>query len=216
VSAEPLAAPERPRGVWGLHYRLYDWVLHWSGHPHAQAALFLLAFAEASFFPVPPDVLLIAMCVARPSRSLVFALIATAGSVVGGLAGYAIGWGLWQAIEGWAFGHLGFLGFTPENFLAVQQAYRSNAFLALFGAAFSPIPYKVFTIAAGVFGIGIPVFVAASLAGRAGRFGLVALLLWWFGPPIKRFIDRYLGWLTLAFVVLLVAGFWVVSRLGGH
>ncbi len=108
------------------------------------------------------------------------------------------------------------MGFTQENFHKVQQLYRDNAFIALFGAAFSPIPYKVFTIAAGVFGVALPVFVLASAVGRAGRFGLVAVLLWWFGPPIKRFIDRYLGWLTLAFVVLLIGGFYLVSKLGAH
>ncbi len=200
----------------GLHYRVYDWVIHWSAHKHAVWALFLIALAEASFFPIPPDVLLIAMCLAQPGRSLWYALVATAGSLSGGLVGYLIGWSVWQGIEAWAFTNLSFLGFTQENFHKVQQLYRDNAFIALFGAAFSPIPYKVFTIAAGVFGVALPVFVLASAVGRAGRFGLVAVLLWWFGPPIKRFIDRYLGWLTLAFVVLLIGGFYLVSKLGAH
>ena len=202
-------------GLLGLHHRLYRWVLRWAAHRQAQTALFVLALAEASFFPVPPDVLLIAMCLATRARAARYALIATTGSVLGGLLGYGIGMGAWRLIEGWAFAHLGFLGFTPDNFAAVQTAYQGNAFLALFGAAFSPIPYKVFTIAAGVFQIGIPVFVVASLIGRAGRFGLVALLLYWFGPSIQRILERYLGWLTLAFVVLLALGFWLVSTLGG-
>lgn len=213
------AAPDelhrkRRRGLLGLHYRLYDWVLHWSGHPRAGAALFLLSLAEASFFPVPPDVLLISMSLARPRRATLFALIATVGSITGALIGWLIGWGLWAALDDWVFANLGFLGFTPQNFDTVRDLYQSNAFLALFGAAFSPIPFKVFTIAAGVFGIGIPVFVLASTIGRAGRFVLVALLVGLLGPRVQPFIERYLGWLTLAFVVLLVAGFWVIGTLG--
>jgi membrane protein YqaA with SNARE-associated domain len=213
--SEAVATPRRG-GLLGIHYKIYDWVLKWAAHKHAAWALFLIALAEASFFPVPPDVLLIAICLAQPKRSLWYAMIATAGSVTGGLVGYLIGWTVWQGLETWAFTHLSFLGFTQGNFVKVQELYQNNAFFALFGAAFSPIPYKVFTIAAGVFGVALPVFIGASLVGRAGRFGLVAVLIWWFGPPIKRFIDRYLGWLTLAFVVLLVAGFFVISRLGGH
>jgi membrane protein YqaA with SNARE-associated domain len=206
----------RPRGIRGLHFRLYDWMLHWSAHRHAQTALFLLAAAEASVFPIPPDVLLISMALARPLRAMRYAAIATAGSVSGGLVGFAIGWGLWRLVEGWAFGHLGFLGFTPDNFAAVQTAYQNNAFLAVFSAGFTPIPYKVFTIAAGVFGIGLPVFIAASILGRAGRFFLVAALLRVVGPAVKPFIERYLGWLTLAFVALLIIGFVVIGRFGGH
>jgi len=209
-------APPRRGGLLGIHYRIYDWVLKWAAHRHAAWALFLIAVAEASFFPIPPDVLLIALCLARPKRSLWYALIATAGSVSGGLLGYFIGFSIWQGLETWVFAHLGFLGFTQENFYKVQQLYHENAFVALFGAAFSPVPYKVFTIAAGVFGVGLPVFVLASTVGRAGRFGLVAVMLWWLGPPIKRFIDRYLGWLTLAFVILLAGGFVLVSKFSGH
>jgi len=213
--SEAAEAPRRS-GLFGIHYRIYDWVIKWAAHRHAAWALFLIAVAEASFFPIPPDVLLIAMALAQPKRSLWYALIATAGSVSGGLIGYLIGWSVWQGIETWAFTNLSFLGFTQANFHKVQELYHNNAFIALFGAAFSPIPYKVFTIAAGVFGVALPVFVLASAVGRAGRFGLVAVMLWWFGPPIKRIIERHLGWLTLAFVVLLIGGFFLVSRLGGH
>lgn len=203
---------ERPRGWRGLHYRVYDWVLKWAEHPHAQWALFLLAFVEASCFIVPPDVLLIAMGLAAPRRSLRYALICTAGSVSGGLAGYGVGWGFWHVIESFCFEHLGFIGLTPDNFARVQQAYQDNAFLAVFAAGFTPIPYKVFTIAAGVFDIGIPVFLAASLLGRASRFVLVAALVGLMGERVKPFIDRYLGWLTLAFAALLILGFWFVGR----
>jgi len=215
----PVAADEpapRRRGLLGLHYRLYDWVLRWSAHKHAQTALFLMSLAEASFFPIPPDVLLMSMCMSRPKRALRFAGIATAGSLVGGVIGYGIGWGAWQLIETFMFAKLGFLGFTAENFAKVQELYRDNAFLALFTAGFTPIPYKVFTIAAGVFGIAMPVFLGASLLGRAGRFVLVALIVGIGGAAMKPFIEKYLGWLTLAFVLLLLAGFVLIGRLGGH
>jgi len=211
----PAPAPDpRERGLFGLHYRVYRWVLEWSGHRHARVALFVLAFAEASFFPIPPDVLLMAMVLAVPARAAGYAVVATVGSVVGGLAGYAIGWGLWHVVEPYAFEYLAFMKFTPETFALVQEKYRANAFLALFTAGFTPIPYKIFTVAGGVFGVGIPVFVAASILGRAGRFLLVALVLRALGPSVMPFIERYLGWLTLAFAALLVAGFWLLGSLG--
>lgn len=203
-----MSAPRR-----GPLHRLYDWVLHWSGHRHAQPALFLLSLAEASVFPIPPDVLLAAMTVSKPKRAVWFATVATAGSVVGGLVGYAIGWGLWQAAEPIFFRYLAPFSFTPENFAWVQTKYQANAFLALFTAGFTPIPYKVFTIAAGVFKVGLPVFILASALGRAGRFFLVALLLQFVGPRVLPFIEKYLGWLTLAFVVLLVGGFWLIGKM---
>ena len=211
------AADPGPRrsGLLGIHYRIYDWVLEWSEHRHARIALFVLAFTEASFFPVPPDLLLIAMCLATPRKAWRLALICAVASVLGGLLGYAIGWGFWQIIESFCFENLAFVGFTPENFARVQRAYQENAFLAVFTAGFTPIPYKVFTIAAGVFGLAIPVFLAASTLGRTARFLLVALLIGWLGARVKSFIERYLGWLTLAFSVLLVLGFWIAGHLGG-
>jgi membrane protein YqaA with SNARE-associated domain len=204
--------PQRERR--GIHYRLYDWVLHLSGHRHAQVALFGLSFAEASFFPVPPDVLLMAMTLAKPLRAIRYALVATTGSVLGGLAGYGIGYGFWSVLEPYAYKYLHFMRFTPEVFAVVQQKYQANAFAALFTAGFTPIPYKIFTIAAGVFEVGIPIFILASVLGRASRFLLVALLLRFAGPTIKPFLDKYLGWLTLAFVVLLILGFWAVGLMG--
>lgn len=210
------AVSERPRGWRGWHYRLYDWVLRWAGHRHAQVALFFLAFAEASFFPIPPDVLLIAMAVARTGRALWYAAVATLGSVTGGLLGYWIGRGVWHLVDEYFFRYLGGFGFTAENFASVQNAYQENAFLAIFTAGFTPIPYKVFTIAAGVFEIHLAVFLAASLLGRAGRFFLVALLIRWMGPRVLPFIEKYLGWLTLAFVVLLVLGFYFIKVVGAH
>lgn len=193
--------------------RLYDWVLRWAEHRHAQWALFLMAFIEASVFPVPPDLLLMAMCVAQPRRSWRFAAITTIGSVSGGLAGYAIGWGLWVRLESFAFAHLGFLGLSPEHFAHVQQLYADNAFMALFVAGFTPIPYKVFTIVAGVFEISLPIFILASLLGRGGRFLLVGGVIRILGPRIKPWLERHLGWLSLIFGILLVGGMLLLAKL---
>lgn len=206
--------PATPRR--GLHHRLYAWVLRAAAHRQAPLALFLVAIVEASVFPVPPDVLLMSMTFAQPRRALFYAGLTTVGSVLGGLLGFALGVGLWHALGPVFFQYLGPIGFTPDNFEWVQQAYRSNAFLAVFTAGLTPIPYKVFTIAAGVFEIGLGVFVFASVLGRGLRFFAVALLVAWLGPSIQPFIERYLGWLTLAFAALLVAGFWVLGVAGGR
>jgi membrane protein YqaA with SNARE-associated domain len=199
----------------GLHHRLYGWVLRASAHRQAPWLLFLVAVVESSVFPVPPDVLLMSMTFARPRRALLYAGLTTVGSVLGGLIGFALGMGLWHVLGPVFFRHLGSLGFTPENFEWIQEAYRSNAFLAVFTAGLTPVPYKVFTIAAGVFEIGLGVFVFASILGRGGRFVVVALLVAWLGPSIQPFIERYLGWLTLAFAALVVVGFWVLSAVSG-
>ena len=191
--------------------RLYDWVMGWSESRYAVPALFLIAFAESSFFPIPPDVLLMALAISAPRRALFYALVCTAGSVTGGVAGYAIGT--------YAFDTLGqpiieAYGVT-EKFDLVGLKYQENAFAAIAIAGFTPIPYKVFTIAAGVFKIGLPTLVAASVVGRAGRFLLVGGLIRMFGPQIKEFIDKYFNILSIAFVILLVAGFLVV-RMVSH
>jgi membrane protein YqaA with SNARE-associated domain len=182
-------------------------VIRWAGHRHARWALFSISFAESSFFPVPPDVLLIAMVLARPRSARLIAVVCTAGSVLGGLFGYAIGRGMWQAIKDPTFHYLGGLGFTPQNFDLLQIQFQENAFLAVFTSGFTPIPYKVFTIGAGIFEVSLPIFFAASLLGRAARFFLVAELLGRLGPRVMPFIERYLGWLTLAFTLLLILGF---------
>jgi len=190
-----------------LMRRLYSWVLHWASTPHAVTALFSIAFAEASFFPVPPDVLLIAMVIAVPTRAMVYALICSAGSVLGGMAGYVIGWGIWEAVATIFIGHL----FSQEAFDRVVAAYQENAFIAILTAAFTPIPYKVFTIAAGVTKVDFLTLVVASIIGRSSRFFLVATLLYYFGPIMKEKIERYFDWFALAFFALLIAGFLVVK-----
>ena len=184
---------------------LYDWVLHWAATRYGAVALVLLAMAEASFFPIPPDVLLLAVCLARPERSLRYAALCTLGSVVGGMVGYALGWGMWGLLSEFFFNHVP--GFTPEIFNKVGGFYEEWNFWAVFLAGMTPIPYKVFTIAGGVFGINFPIFVLASALSRGLRFGLEGILIQRFGPPMAGFIDRYFNWLTLAFGVVLVGGF---------
>jgi membrane protein YqaA with SNARE-associated domain len=189
--------------------RLYDWVLHWAETPHGTTALFVLAFAESSFFPIPPDPLLIALCLGLARRSLRFAAVATLASVVGGMVGYAIGAGAWAAVGGWFFTYVP--GVTPDSFARVQGLYARYDFWAVFLAGLTPIPYKVFTLSSGVFGINFGVFVLASVLSRGLRFFAVAGLIYRFGPPIARFIDRYFDLLAWAFGILLVGGFLVVK-----
>ncbi len=187
--------------------RLYDWVLSWAESPYGSTALFVLAFVEASFFIVPPDVLLIALCVGRPRRSLHFAAICTAGSLLGGSFGYLIGHQLYELIGRPIIDFYD----AGEAFQRVGELYRANLVLALGTAGFTPIPYKVFTIAAGAFAVPFVPFLVISAVSRAARFFLVAGLIRKFGPQIRDFIDRYFNLLSVVFVVLLVAGFVVLK-----
>jgi len=191
--------------------RLYDWVLHWAETPYGAPALFLLAVAESSFFPIPPDPLLVALCLGVPSRSMRFAATATLASVVGGVIGYGIGAGAWSLMQDWFFAYVP--GVSPESFANVQALYDRYDFWAVFFAGLTPIPYKVFTLSSGVFGINFPVFVLASVLSRGLRFFVVAGLIYRFGQPITRFIDRYFNLLALVFSVLLVGGFFLLEFL---
>lgn len=195
--------------------KLYDWVLSWSESPYGGVALFILAFAEASFFPIPPDVLLIALCIGTVAKSFRFATICLAGSVLGALAGYAIGHYAWVTADGsytalaqWCYEHV----FSVEKFNEVQGLYDRWDFWIVFTAGFTPIPYKLFTISGGLFSINLPMFVVASIVSRGLRFFLIAGLIWKFGPTIKTFIDKYFNWLAIAFTVLLIGAFWLVGK----
>src|SRR3989338_617693 len=195
--------------TFGLLRKLYDWVLSWAHKKHASKALFGLAFAESSFFPIPPDVLQIALSVSKPKKSFFFALISSIGSVLGGIFGYFIGFFLFDAVGKIIISALGY----QAQFDAVGNLYSSYAFLAILTAAFTPIPYKVFTIAAGFWHIGLTTLIIASIIGRSGRFFLVATLFYFFGPKIKDFIDKYFNWLTIIFLVLLIGGFAAIKYL---
>ncbi len=208
TAASP-SAPPTPAGIRHLHRRLYNWVLSWAESPYGAAALFVLAFAESSFFPIPPDALLIALVLGLRKRWWWFAGLCTAGSAVGGIAGYGIGYGLMDTVGQsiLRFYH------AEEYYQRVQELYLKYDFWIVFTAAFTPIPYKVFTIASGAFEMSLPGFTLVSIVGRGTRFFLVAVLLYVFGPPLRRLIDRYFDLLCILFVVLLVAGFVVIRYL---
>ena len=187
--------------------RLYDWVLHWADTPYGGWALFLLAFSESSFFPIPPDILLIALAVGRPGKSLKYAAICTVGSILGGVAGYLIGW-QFMATVGERI--VDFYGLT-DKVAYIETLYRHYDAWAVGIAGFTPIPYKVFTITAGAFKINFFVFLMASTVSRAARFFIVGVLIYIFGPKIQAFIDKYFNLLAVVFTVLLVGGFILIN-----
>ena len=186
---------------------LYDWVLSFAEKPGASRGLFAIAVMEASFFPIPPDILLIALAIGVPSRALWFSALCTLGSSIGAVLGYFLGLKFHDV-----------LGLSIIEFYSAQEQYSKVKFLyekwdavAVFVAGFTPIPFKVFTIAAGFFEISFFPFVLASLLSRGARFFLVGGLICWFGPVIQRFIDRYFNILTIVFVILVFGGFLLVK-----
>ncbi len=196
--------------------RLYNWVLHWAETPYGAVALFLLAFAESSFFPIPPDVLLIALALAARRKAFRFALICTVGSITGAVLGYVIGYSFHEVIGREIIAFYG----LSKQFETVTGHYQSNAFWLIWLAGVSPIPYKVFTIAAGIFerqqnlGMfsgGFWTLILASSCSRTLRFFALGLLMFLFGARIKAFIDKYFNLLTLVFGVLIVVGFIVIK-----
>jgi membrane protein YqaA with SNARE-associated domain len=189
--------------------RLYQWVLAWADSRYGLPALMVLSFLESSFFPIPPDVLLIALCMGSPKRSLTFAFWCSLASVAGGAFGYYIGFALYEEVGRRIIETLHY----QEAFAKVGELYGDNAFLAIVTAAFTPIPYKVFTIAAGVFHeqVSITTLLGASAIGRSGRFFLVAGAIYFFGPSVKRLLDKYLELFTVLFMVLLVGSFVLIK-----
>ncbi len=194
-----------------LFRKLYDWVLHWANTPYGIPALFILSFAEASFFPIPPDVLLIALAISIPSRALSFAAVCSIASLIGGIAGYGIGWGVWEVAKDFFFTYIP--GFSPQLFGRISEQYEQYNFWIVFTAGFSPIPYKVITISAGVFNINFAIFVLASAVSRTARFFLVAGLIYRYGPSIRKFIERYFNLLSYLFIILLIGGFITIKYL---
>jgi membrane protein YqaA with SNARE-associated domain len=205
-SREP-PAPATPR--WAVHRRLYDWVLSFAHHKHSTTALFLLSFAESSFFPIPPDVLLGPLCLGKRRKAMWFAAVCTIASVLGAVVGYWIGAGAWEALDSFMFEYVP--GFTEKKFDRVEEWYDKWGVWILFAAAFTPIPFKVFTIAGGVFAQPLLPFILVSIVGRGLRFFLVAGIFWLIGPKALPFIDKYFNLLCLAFAALLVAGFAVLK-----
>ncbi len=183
--------------------RLYDWVMNLAAHRNATAVLGTVSFVESSIFPIPPDAFLIPMVLANRAKAWWYATVCTITSVLGGLAGYFIGAFLYDTL-GTAL--LNFYGYQA-HFEEFATNYNKDGALYVFGAGLTPFPYKVITIASGATQLALPVFIAASVIARGLRFFVVAGLLYFFGAPIKVFIEKYLGLLTVLFFLLVVAGF---------
>jgi membrane protein YqaA with SNARE-associated domain len=189
--------------------RLYDWVIGFAAKPHALFALSVVAFAESSCFIIPPDVLLIAMGLAKPKKAFLYALVCSIFSVLGGLFGYFIGHFLWVAVKGFFIPHI----FSQALFDLVSAKYNVYSFWIVFAAAFTPIPYKVFTVTGGVCAVNLTGFLIASAVGRSLRFFLVSTVFYFYGEKAKKFIDEYFGWLTLGITALLILGFYFLKRM---
>jgi membrane protein YqaA with SNARE-associated domain len=185
---------------------LFQWMESLAQSPHPGWWLFALAFAESSFFPLPPDVLLIALGVVTPEKALWYGLICTVASVLGGALGYAIGLGGGRPLM--------YRFFNQNKIHAVERLYEKYNAWATGIAGLTPIPYKIFTIGGGAFKINFKIFMVASLGARGLRFMTEGVLLYFFGGQMKDFLFKYFNWLSLAFAVLLVGGFWFVHRAG--
>lgn len=209
--SEPADALDRPERRPNAIRRLYDWCLSWAETPYGTPALFVMSFAEASFFPIPPDVLQIALSVSKPRRSLYYAGVSAVASVLGAIVGWLIGYAAWGATQSFFFEYVP--GFTPELFERVRGWYDQNAFLYISIAAFTPIPFKIFTIASGVANVSLLTLVVASALSRSARFFLVGSLFFAFGAKIKPWIDKYLESLAILLGVLGVGGFLVLKYL---
>ena len=187
--------------------RLYDWVLSWSSSRWGWLALFVIALCEASWFPLPPDILLIALCLGATKKSFRFASITLVGSIIGAMLAYAIGHYLWTTSTGEPTALANFFYeniFDRASFDNVGGMYKKYNFWIVFTAGFTPLPFKLFTIAGGMFGINFPMFVIASAVSRGLRFFLIGWLIWKYGQPIKAFIDKYFNLLATLFTFVLI------------
>ncbi|MCK4873070.1 MAG: DedA family protein [Phycisphaerales bacterium] len=203
---QPCAEAAKPVPRWALHRRLYDWVLSFADHKHSTTALFVLSFAESSFFPIPPDVLLGPLCLGARRKSLWFATVCTIASVLGAFLGYLIGW---AAID------LALLipGITQPRIDWLAGKFDEQGQWYVFIAALTPIPFKLLTITAGFAKMNLLVFAVACVVGRAARFYIVAMVFWLIGPKAVPFIDKYFNLLCVVFVILLVGGFVVIKMM---
>ncbi len=186
---------------------LYDWAMRMVSGPKALMALCAVSFVESSFFPIPPDLLLIPMILKQREKAFRFALYCTVFSVLGGAFGYAIGHYAYDLIQP----HLGQSFIEKINWFA--QQYNEYGAWIVFGAGVTPFPYKIITIASGVTGLNFMIFIIASVLARGLRFYLIAWLLWKWGKPMKEFIERNLGWLSVVFFVLLIGSFYLIKYL---
>jgi len=187
--------------------QIYDRCLVWVQSPYGVWALFLIAVAESSFFPIPPDVFLMVLCMAVPAKSFRYAVVCSLGSVLGGMLGYGLGMGFMDTIGVKILAWYG----LQDKYEVVQTLYRQYDALAVGAAGFTPLPYKLFTITAGAFKINFVTFVLVSIVSRAARFFLVAAFIYKFGAPVRHFIERYFNLLTILFFILLIGGFLLVK-----
>ncbi len=194
--------------------RLYDWTLSLAERKSAPNWLAGLSFAEASFFPIPPDILLIPLCLGAVRKALKFALICSVASVLGGIAGYCIGAFAWDVTDKFFYQYVP--GFSQGGYDRVEEWYAKWGWAIVLLAGFSPIPYKIFTITSGALGMPFLPFVLASAVSRSARFFLVALLIARFGEPMKEKIDRHFNTLALVFGILLVGGFVALKYIFAH
>mgnify|MGYP003585818759 CR=1 FL=1 len=199
--------------------KLYDWIISWSQSKYGPAVLFILAFIESIFFPIPPDILLIALALGASGKAFKYAFICTVGSVLGAFVGYYIGHVLWLTYAGEFSPFANFFftnipGFTVDLYESIKNLFVEWDFWVIFTAGFTPIPYKVFTISAGAFEINLAMFAIASLVSRGARFFLIAWLIWKYGSNIKVFIEKYFNLLALGFTVVLIGGFALIKYLG--
>ena len=196
--------------------KIYDWVLSWANHPSGSKVLGIISFCEASFFPIPPDTLLIPLSLGKRKKALKFALICSISSIFGACLGYIVGNWLWwddpakySLFANFFFDHIP--GFTDEAFRKIKTLYDEYNFMIVFTAGFTPIPFKLFTISAGAFDINFILFIFASAVSRSARFFLIAVLIRKYGDPIKNFIDKYFNLLAVGFTVLLFCGFAILK-----
>jgi membrane protein YqaA with SNARE-associated domain len=191
-----------------MFQRLYQWTLRLAESPRAPWALGLIAFAESSFFPIPPDTILVPMSLARPKKAWGYALICTVGSVAGALLGYAIGALLFETVGKWLINLYGYGARVEE----VKTLYAHWGWAVILLKGLTPIPFKIVTITSGLLSYSLPIFVALCLLTRGARFFLLALLLKHFGEPINALLSKYFGWFLAGLLAIIVLGFWIATR----
>jgi membrane protein YqaA with SNARE-associated domain len=201
------AAPHmgEPRGP---SRRFYHWTLSLAESRHAPTALGAIAFAESSFFPIPPDTILVPMSLARPKRAWVYALICTIASVAGGVLGYAIGALLFETVGKWLIGIYGYADRVEE----IRALYAQWGWAVIVFKGLTPIPYKIVTITSGLLAYNLPLFIVLSLLTRGARFFILAVLLDRFGEPIRILLDKYFGWFLAFLALSVVVGFWLAAH----
>jgi membrane protein YqaA with SNARE-associated domain len=193
----------------GVLRRLYDVCMEWLESPYGVWVLFSIAFVESSFFPLPPDIFLIALCIGIPKKSFKYAAICAVGSVLGGAFGYGLGFWAMESVgqpivEWYGLSH---------KYEQVQALYKEHDVMAIFAAGFTPLPYKLFTITAGAFHLNFVTFILVSLLSRSARFFLVAAFIYKFGAPVRTYIEKYFNILSIVFMILLIGGFVLIKYL---